>query len=169
MTHLSTGIDNCSETRKLEDGDYAWWTDMVSINLDAAYIWCKEASPHLADGASIVTISSVHAMVGPRLHSSAAYSASKAGVVGLTKALAVELASRHIRVNTVAPGLVESPLTRPRIDDKKYRAAWFARQPIQRMITAHDVAMAVQFLVSNEASAISGVVLPVDGGLLASS
>lgn len=157
------------ELRSLQDGDDDWWTRLMSINLDSAFVWCKEAVSRMEHGGSIVTVASVHALVGPRLHASAAYSASKAGLVGLTKALAVELAPREIRVNSLAPSLVRSPLTESRLEDAGYRKAWFLRQPLQRLVEAKEVAAAADFLTSAAASSITGAVLPVDGGLLASS
>jgi 3-oxoacyl-[acyl-carrier protein] reductase len=91
------------------------------------------------------------------------YAASKAGLIGLTKALARELASRNITVNAVTPGFVETDMTRAVAD--KAQGDWIAHIPLGRMGTPEDVASAVCFLASDEASYITGQVLAVNGGM----
>ena len=91
------------------------------------------------------------------------YAASKAGIIGFSKALAREVASRHVTVNVVAPGLIETDMTRA-ISDKA-QVDWAAQIPAGRLGTVADVAAAVCFLASDEASYITGHVLAVNGGM----
>jgi len=91
------------------------------------------------------------------------YAASKAGLIGFAKAVAQEVASRNITVNVVAPGLIDTDMTRPVTEDA--RAEWVARIPLKRLGTPDDIAAAVCFLASHEASYITGQVLAVNGGM----
>jgi 3-oxoacyl-[acyl-carrier protein] reductase len=110
---------------------------------------------------AIVNVSSIVGLHGNP--GQANYSASKAGIIGLTKALARELAPRGVRANVVAPGYVDTRLTRAISDDM--RELMLSNTPLQRLGEPEDVAGAVRFLCSDEASFITGEVLLVDGGL----
>jgi 3-oxoacyl-[acyl-carrier protein] reductase len=92
------------------------------------------------------------------------YSASKAGLIGLTKSLAREVASRGITVNAIAPGFIETPMTA--VLNEKQVTAMAAQIPLGRMGTPQDIARAVKFLASDEASYITGHVLDLNGGML---
>ncbi len=145
----------------------ASWQRVLSINLTGSFLFCRESARHMRGAAAIVNVASIHAAVGSRLHGGSAYAASKAGLVGLTKALAVEWAP-DIRVNAITPTYVETRLARDRLEDPSYRQAVFARQPIPRLAKGADIAAAVCFLACPSAAMITGAVLPVDGGWLSS-
>ena len=115
-----------------------------------------------ARSCNIVNISSVVGISGNSGQTN--YSASKAGIIGFTKSLAKEVASRNIRVNAVAPGFIETNMTDVLKDDIKEEIS--KNIPLKRMGTADDVANAVKFLVSEESSYITGQVIQVDGGML---
>lgn len=140
----------------LEDTVNEEWAAALSAVLDAAFFATRAASPHLAEGAAIVAISSVNAqIVAPWLP---AYSAAKAGLEGLVRQLAIEFASRRIRVNAVRPGAIS---TDPGFDADGY--------PLGRAGTPDEVARAIHFLGSDAASFCTGSILTVDGGLSVAS
>jgi 3-oxoacyl-[acyl-carrier protein] reductase len=140
------------------------WRDVLETNLFGAF-WTTKAvtRPMLkAKGGRIINITSVSGQAGQM--GQANYSAAKAGLIGLTKATARELASRGITVNAVAPGFVLTELTEDLPDDLK--AQLIERTPLGRFGTTEEIAAAVAFLASDEASYITGQVLAVDGGLV---
>jgi 3-oxoacyl-[acyl-carrier protein] reductase len=139
------------------------WEAVLSTNLTAAFT-CMQAviKPMIRQRAGrIISISSVVGQMGNA--GQANYAASKAGLIGLTKAVAREVASRNVTVNAVAPGYVETDMTRAVAE--KAQGDWIAHVPLGRIGTPEDVAAAVGFLASDEASYITGQVLAVNGGL----
>jgi 3-oxoacyl-[acyl-carrier protein] reductase len=139
------------------------WDQVIATNLTAAFT-CTQAviRPMIKQRAGrIISISSVVGQTGNA--GQANYAASKAGLIGFTKALARELASRNITVNVVTPGLIETDMTRAITD--KAQDTWTSQIPLGRLGTTADVAAAVCFLASDEASYITGQVLAVNGGM----
>jgi len=139
------------------------WDDVLATNLTAAFTLCQAAlKPMIKQRAGrIVAISSVVGQMGNA--GQANYAASKAGLIGFCKALAREVASRQITVNVVAPGLVETDMTRTITEDVKND--WSTRIPLGRLGSPDDIAAAVGFLASDEAAYITGQVLAVNGGM----
>ncbi len=139
------------------------WDQVIGTNLTAAFT-CTQAvlRPMLKQrGGRIISISSVVGQAGNP--GQANYAASKAGLIGFSKALAREVASRSITVNVVAPGLVETDMTKAITE--KAQADWASAIPLGRMGTLNEVAAAVCFLASDEAAYITGQVLAVNGGM----
>ena len=139
------------------------WDAVLAVNLKGAFLMSKAVLRGMIKrrSGSIVSISSV---VGRRGNAGQAnYSAAKAGLIGLTKSLAREVASRNVRVNAVAPGYIETDMTAAL--DETARNAIITQIPLGRIGMPDAVADAVAFLVGDSASFITGTVLPVDGGL----
>jgi 3-oxoacyl-[acyl-carrier protein] reductase len=139
------------------------WDAVIATNLTAAFTLTQAAMRPMLKQRSgrIITISSVVGQTGNA--GQANYAASKAGLIGFSKALAREVASRGITVNVVAPGLIATDMTRQ--ISEKAQVDWAAGIPLGRLGTAEDVASAVCFLASDEAAYITGHVLAVNGGM----
>jgi len=139
------------------------WSDVIETNLGGVFHTCRAAVRGMMKrrAGSIVNISSIVGLHGNPGQTN--YSASKAGIIGFTKALARELGNRGIRANVVAPGYVDTRLTQVIADEM--RELMLANTPLGRFGAPEDIAGAVRFLCSDEASFITGEVLLVDGGL----
>ena len=154
------------------EASVADWDDVINLNLRATFVTCKTAIPHMIDngGGAIVNIASISALRGQLKASS--YSASKAGVVNLTRAIANDYGRSGIRANSILPGLVETELSRSRLQpgqdwDQLMEKHFIPLYPLGRIGQPSDIANAAVFLASDEASWITGVDLVVDGGYMA--
>jgi 3-oxoacyl-[acyl-carrier protein] reductase len=150
--------DGLAVRMKLED-----WDAVLRTNLTGAHLCIQQALPTMmrARAGRIINIASVVAEMGNA--GQANYVAAKAGLIGLTKAIAMEISSRNVTVNAVAPGFIESPMTDVLPD--KVKEELKTRIPLGRMGMGRDVAAAIVFLASDEAAYITGHVLDVNGGL----
>ncbi|HXA70580.1 MAG TPA: glucose 1-dehydrogenase [Stellaceae bacterium] len=139
---------------------------ILAVNLRGTFLMSQAVARRMPpEGGSIINIGSISGLRGNL--GRAAYGASKGGLVTLSEVMAVELASRKIRVNVIAPGPIETPLVESMLSPAE-RAIWTRRLPLGRYGTAAEVAAAAVFLASDEASYVTGHVLAVDGGFLAS-
>jgi 3-oxoacyl-[acyl-carrier protein] reductase len=155
----NAGITYNGPTVGMEDVD---WDRVMNANLNAPFRLMRAALPHLASSRSgrIINISSVSGQSGTA--GAAAYSASKAGLIGLTRAVAREVAGHGITVNAIAPGWVDTDMTRDFPADVLRRAE--RETPIGRLGTVHEVAAVAAFLASDAASYITGATISVNGG-----
>jgi NAD(P)-dependent dehydrogenase (short-subunit alcohol dehydrogenase family) len=164
----NAGIDDPDETPVSETTD-AVWLDTFDVNVTGAFRVCRAAIPVMSDGGSLINVASGNAIV-PRSNA-AAYCASKAALLQLTRSLALELAPRGIRVNCVCPGVVDTPLTDlflARTEDPEATRVEYAKSnPLKRIGDPREIANCVLFLASDEASFVTGAPLIVDGGGLA--
>jgi 3-oxoacyl-[acyl-carrier protein] reductase len=139
------------------------WEQVLATNLTGAFFAIQQVLPAMMRErwGRVINVSSIVGEAGNP--GQANYVASKAGLIGLTKALAQEVGSRNITVNAVAPGYIDTEMTEGLSQELKEKM--IARTPLRRMGTAADVANAIKFLVSDEASFITGHVLDVNGGM----
>jgi 2-deoxy-D-gluconate 3-dehydrogenase len=141
------------------------WDRVLDINLKGAFFMAQAVARKAMvpqGGGKIINIASQNGVVG--MHHRAAYCSSKAGLVNLTRVLAIEWAPYHINVNAVGPTFVETPLTRPMFEDSAFRAEVLGHIPLGRLGKPEDVAGAVVFLASPAADLVTGHTLLVDGG-----
>jgi NAD(P)-dependent dehydrogenase (short-subunit alcohol dehydrogenase family) len=165
------GVVNCAAIdfiKPLVDTSLAEWQALMSVNMTGPMLVCRAAIPAMiaAGGGAIVNIASGAALMP--LEGRTAYCASKAGLVMFGKALAIELAPHHIRVNSVCPGAVDTELYRSALkgggEDGPEVAAIRARYLLKRLGTTAEIAAAILFLLSEESSFVTGTTLAVDGG-----
>lgn len=151
----------------LEDTSDQVWDNNLAVNLTAVFRLVRDAAPLLKESQAgrVVTIGSVMSeFAGPGL---AAYTASKHGLLGLSRALATELGGHGITVNCVQPGAIETPMTAPAFNDMpEYKTFWSEKAPLGRLGQPQDIADVIAFLVSDEARFMSGHGIYVDGAAM---
>ncbi len=140
------------------------WDDTISLNLKGTFLFCRYAVPIMKKqgGGSIINISSTAGQRGEAHHSH--YAASKGGVISFTKSLSTELAPYNIRVNSVAPGWVDTELCDDVFSDKNYKEEVRQSIPLGRIPSAEDIAGPILFLASDLARHVTGEILNVNGG-----
>lgn len=145
----------------------AHWDEMLAVNLKGAFLMARSAIPAIvaAGGGSIVNLSSIQGVLWGARHS-VPYAASKAGIVGLTKSLAVQYARRGVRVNCLLPGFIDTPMAERIVGPENYESI-IRRIPLGRPGTAEDVAKVVLFMASDLSSYVTAACLVVDGGYTA--
>jgi NAD(P)-dependent dehydrogenase (short-subunit alcohol dehydrogenase family) len=134
----------------------------LDLHLRAPFRFCREALTVMGDGGAIVNLASSFALIGGLR--GGAYSAAKAGIIGLSTHMAAQYGPRGIRTNVVAPGVLETPMTAYAWDQPRFKRMNFDMTPLNRTGTAEDAAHAIRFLLSKAARFINGQILAVDGG-----
>ena len=157
----NAGITRDTLLMRMKEEDF---DKVIEINLKGTFLVTKAVTPYMMKrrNGRIVNLSSVVGVTGNAGQSN--YSASKAGIIGFTKSVAKELASRDIRANAVAPGFIDTDMTNILSDDVKANIK--AQIPMKRMGTAREIANVVYFLGSEESSYITGQVINIDGGMV---
>jgi meso-butanediol dehydrogenase/(S,S)-butanediol dehydrogenase/diacetyl reductase len=143
------------------------WDRVFAINTRAIYLACKAAIPEMREsgGGAIVNVASISGMAGD--YAMAAYNASKGAVINYTRSLALDCAEHAIRVNALCPGLVDTPMSGPPLADPIDSAYWFERIPLGRAARPEEMAAAICFLASDDASYMTGSIVAADGGITA--
>jgi NAD(P)-dependent dehydrogenase (short-subunit alcohol dehydrogenase family) len=144
------------------------WDLVMNVNLKGVFLGCKYAIPAMqrAGGGSIINVASFVALVGaatPQI----AYTASKGGVLSMTREIAVEFARQNIRANAICPGPVDTPLLQSILSDPVKKQRRMVHIPVGRPAQAREIANAVLFLASDESSYVNGATFTVDGGITA--
>jgi len=153
--------------RSVLETDDQWWDRVMAINLKSAFWVTKYGIPHLqrAGGGSIILMGSVSALVG-FTRAQDAYTCAKGGLISLTKSLAIQFAKDQVRCNIIHPGIVDTPLQAPYLDDE-LRREFQSGIPLGRIGQPRDIANVALFLASDESSFMTGAELVVDGGFTA--
>ncbi len=151
---------------KIEETTQKIWEKVIGVNLTGAFLGARTVIPHMKKfgGGAIVNISSIAGMEGG---AGIAYSSSKGGMRLLSKDLAVECGKDNIRINSIMPGAIETPMTEDLIKEKETRQAFETMAPLGRIGKAEEIAYGVLFLASDEASFVTGADLVMDGGCIA--
>ena len=163
----AAGVSGPLQITEMDDES---WDAVLDVNLRAAAILTKQLAPELETagaGSAIVYISSIEAFFGHDFLP--AYASSKAGLLGLTRSACATLGPKGIRVNSVCPGAVETPMLQPMLDIEGIRQGLELKTPLLRLAQPDDIAKVVRFLLSDEARFVTGTQLVVDGGLTAIS
>jgi NAD(P)-dependent dehydrogenase (short-subunit alcohol dehydrogenase family) len=161
----NAGVMTSGDFREVDE---AAWDDVLDINLRGMYLMCRAVLPGMLERGhgAIVNTSSVMALLTEPGYE--AYTTSKAGIIGLTKALAVSYATQGIRVNCICPGWVDTPMNQRLAEElggmEQLTPIILRQQPNGRMLSTREIGNAVAFLASDEASGITGAALYVDGG-----
>ncbi len=152
-----SGVVTCTEEN---------WEQVIAIDLKGVWLCMKYEIPEMlkVKGGAIVNTSSMNGVIAP---GTPAYMAAKAGVIGLTKSAAAEFARKKIRVNAVCPGVIQTPMMAASVADvEQYMQQLTARIPMRELGCPEHVADTIAWLCSDEAAYVTGVAMPVDGGLL---
>jgi len=163
----NVGIPGSQDATILHTTPEEEWDRVVSVNLKSVYLCSKRVIPQMLEqgGGKIINLSSVAGIVA--FPGRAAYTASKGGVSLLTKSMAIDYAKYGINVNAICPGMVETPMTKWRLDNSELRKEVESWIPWKRVGTPEDISGAAVFLASGDSDYVTGHLFVIDGGLLA--
>ena len=167
VLYCNAGVLWKDRDRSVLETEEKWWDRVIAINLKSVFWVTKHGIPHLrrAGGGSVIVMGSVSALVG-FTRAQDAYTAAKGGLISLTKSLAIQFAKDRIRCNIIHPGIVDTPLQSPYLNDA-LRREFETGIPIGRIAQPREIASVALFLASDDASYMTGAELVVDGGFTA--
>jgi meso-butanediol dehydrogenase/(S,S)-butanediol dehydrogenase/diacetyl reductase len=163
--YLDVMVNNAgiSSESSIEEMDLDEWQQVVQVDLTGVMHGMKAALPYLEESnGSIVNTASIYGLVGGK--GAAAYSAAKGGVVNLTQQVAIDYADQGVRINSVCPGFVETPMTEDLLESERFYRFLEANTPMDRPAQPSEIAPVIKFLASDAASYMTGANVPVDGG-----
>lgn len=163
--HLDVIVNNAGigRTGTLEEMTLEDWQRVIQVDLTGVMHGARAALPHLKErDGSIINVASIFGLVGGP--GAAAYSAAKGGVVNLTRQLAVDYASEDVRVNSICPGFVKTPMTEDLLGDNQFYDFVRGQTPLGRVAEPEEIGGLAVYLASDEASYVTGANIPVDGG-----
>lgn len=156
----NAGIGSVSGIREMDKYE---WSNTMKVDLDGVMHGTKAAIPYLENTeGTVINIASIYGLVGDV--GSTAYNAAKGGVVNFTRSVADDMAEDNVRVNSVCPGFVDTPMTEEVLENEEFKEHVMTQTPMKRVAQPEEIAGTVAFLASGDASYITGVNLPVDGG-----
>ena len=156
----NAGIGSVSGIREMDKDE---WNKTIQVDLNGVMHGTKAAIPYLENTeGTVINIASIYGLVGDV--GSTAYNAAKGGVVNFTRSVADDTAEENVRVNSVCPGFVDTPMTEKVLEDEEFKEHVMTQTPMKRVAQPEEIAGVVTFLASEDASYITGVNLPVDGG-----
>jgi NAD(P)-dependent dehydrogenase (short-subunit alcohol dehydrogenase family) len=167
VLYCNAGVLWKDRDRSVLETDEKWWDRVIAINLKSVFWVTKHGIPHLrrSGGGSVIIMGSVSALVG-FTRAQDAYTAAKGGLISLTKSLAIQFAKDRIRCNIIHPGIVDTPLQSPYLNDA-VRKEFETGIPLGRIAQPREIASVALFLASDDASYMTGAELVVDGGFTA--
>ena len=147
----------------IEEMDQEEWSQVLSVDLDGVMYGTKAAVPYLKETEGVIlNTASLYGLVGDV--GATAYNAAKGGVVNFTRSVADDLAQYNVRVNSICPGFVDTPMTEEALEDQDFHDHVIGNTPLGRVAEPEEIADVAVFLVSDQASYVTGVNMPVDGG-----
>lgn len=158
VNNAGVGSETSVEEMELEE-----WNTVLETNLDGVMHGTKAALPHLTESnGCIINLGSIYGLVGGK--GAASYSAAKGGVVNFTQQVAIDYADQGVRVNSICPGFVETPMTEDLLESERFYSFLEQKTPMDRHGQPEEIAPMAAFLASDDASYITGANIPVDGG-----
>ncbi|AST91015.1 MULTISPECIES: SDR family NAD(P)-dependent oxidoreductase [Sutcliffiella] len=166
FTTVNVLVNNAgiSGNEGLLETDYQRWNQIIQTNLTSVYLGMYELLPKMiaSGGGSIINTSSIFAIIGSGKN--AAYTAAKSGMMGLTKTAAVEFAKNYVRVNTIHPGMIRTPMTKAKLEKPEILARFRTLTPWPDFGEPDDIAYGAVYLASDESKFVTGTELVIDGG-----
>jgi len=162
---LDVVINNAGigSTSTIEEMDIEEWKKIIAVDLDGVMYGTKAAVPHLKETEGcVINTASIYGLVGDV--GATAYNAAKGGVVNFTRSVANDLAQHNVRVNSICPGFVDTPLIQEAMEDENFKNHVLGETPLGRVADPEEIADVMVFLASDKASYITGANIPVDGG-----